>query len=63
MNLRIGILRRHGIELTHALLPVDILDGPKIGVELVNNAVDLQIGKPGVDLIGCIDAKGKTRSG
>ena len=54
---RIGILRRHGVELTDALLSVEILDGAQVEVQLVDNAVDLQIGKPGIDLIGRIDAE------
>ena len=56
---RIGVLRRHGVELTDTLLPVEVLNGAQIGVQLVDNAVDLQIGKPGIDLIRRINPEGK----
>ena len=55
----IGVLRRHGVELTHALLSVEVLDGAQVWIQLVDDAVDLQIRKPGIDLIGRIDAEGK----
>ena len=50
----IGILRRHGIKLTHTLLPIEILDGAQIGIQLVNDTVDLQVGKARIDFIGRI---------
>ena len=55
----IGVLRRHGVELTDALFPVEVLNGTQVGIQLVDDAVDLQIRKPGIDLIGRIDAEGK----
>lgn len=55
----IGVLRRHGVELTNPLLPVEVLDGAEVGIQLVDDAVDFQIRKPGVDLIGRIDAERK----
>ena len=55
----IGVLRRHGVKLTDALLPVEILNGTQVGIQLINDAVDLQIGKPRVDLIRRINAKRK----
>jgi len=39
----IGILRRHSVKLTHALLPVETLDGTQVGIQLVDDAMDLQI--------------------
>ena len=55
----IGILRRHGVELTHALLSVEVLDGAQVWIQLVDDAVDLQIRKPGIDLIGRINPECK----
>ncbi len=55
----IGVFQRHGVKLTDALFSVKILDGTKIWIQLVNDAVDLEIGKPGIDLIRSIDTECK----
>ena len=47
----IGVLRRHGVELTHALLSVEVLDGAQVWIQLIDNAMDFQIREPGIDLI------------
>lgn len=65
VNLRNGfqngicVLRRHGVKLTDALLSVKILNGTQVGIQFINDAVDLQIGKPGVNLIRRVHAKRK----
>lgn len=55
----IGVLRRHGVELTHALLSVEVLDGAQVWIQLIDNAMDFQIREPGIDLICRIDAEGE----
>ena len=55
----IGVLRRHGVELTHALFPVEVFDGTQVGIQLVDNTVNFQIRKPGVDLIRRINPECK----
>ena len=54
-----AVLRRHSVELTDTLLPIEILDGAQVGVQLVDNAVDIQIGKPGIDLLRRINPERK----
>ena len=45
------------MELTDALLPIEVLYGSLIGIQFIYDTVDIQIGKPRVEFVGCIDSE------
>ena len=56
---RIGVLRRHGVELPHALFAVHLFRGAQIRIQLVQNGVQLFVGERRINLICSIDAERK----